>query len=300
MVLMDISLYFHTDKANLFSTMYKKLGVAVAFSPTCEAIIGTAARLQNLLKAELTLIHVGEKKQTEEEYLQELVQTTNVNRKKLKIVWEKGSPASKILSVCKKEKVDLLIAGALKKENIVKFYIGSIARRLIRKANCSVLMLIEPTLPARPFKKIVIDGTEGLNNLKTIERGIQLSKLEEAQQVHIFKAIKLFGLSMAITGEEASERDYEEKRREIVSREISEIEQMIDNIDTDDLRVNIKIAAGKPGYELQKFTQKARADLLIVKGPGHRLNVLDRLFPYHLETVVDDLPSNILIDNISE
>ncbi len=278
--------------------MYKKLGVAVAFSPTCEAIIGAAARLQNMLKAELILIHVGEKKSSEEDYLQELIQTTAVNRKKLKIIWENGSPASKILGVCRKEKVDLLIAGALKKENIVKFYIGSIARRLIRKANCSVLMLIEPTSPAPAFKKIVIDGTEGLNNLKTIERGIELAKIENAQQVHIFKAIKLFGLSMAITGEEASERDYEEKRREIVGREIGEIEQLLNNIETDDLRVNIKIAAGKPGFELQKFTQKVRADLLIVKGPGHRLNVLDRLFPYHLETVVEDLPSNILIDNI--
>ena len=280
--------------------MYKKIGLALAFSPTCEAIIGTAARLQNLFDAELVLIHVGEKKHDEEEYLQKLVQTTEVNRSKLKVVWEKGSPASKILTVCKKEKVDLLIAGALKKENIVKFYIGSIARRLIRKANCSVLMLIAPTLPARSFKKIVIDGTEGLNNLKTIERGIQLSKLEDARQVHVFKAIKLFGLSMAITGEEASERDYEEKRREIVSREIDEIEQLLENIETGDLRINIKVAAGKAGYELHKFTKKSRADLLIVKGPGHRLNVLDRLFPHHLETVVDDLPSNILIDNISE
>ena len=186
----------------------------------------------------------------------------------------------------------------MKKENIFKFYIGSIARRLIRKANCSVLMFIEPSFPAKPFKRIVIDGTEGLNDLRTIERGIAISKLEKARQVHIFKAIKLFGLSMAITGEEAPERVYEEKRRGLVSQEIKEIEQLLEGIETGDLRINIKVAAGKAGYELHKFTKKSKANLLIVKGPGHRLNVLGRLFPHHLEAVVEDLPSNILIDNV--
>ena len=77
----------------------------MAFSPTCEAIIGEAARLQHLFDADLVLIHIGEKKPSEEDYLEKLVKETGVDGSKLKVVWESGSPASKILSVCKKEKV---------------------------------------------------------------------------------------------------------------------------------------------------------------------------------------------------
>jgi nucleotide-binding universal stress UspA family protein len=76
-------------------------------------------------------------------------------------VWEKGNPAKKIISVAKKEKIDLLIAGALQRENVVKFYFGSIARKLIRKSTCSLLMLINPANPAKAFRRIVINGTEG-------------------------------------------------------------------------------------------------------------------------------------------
>ena len=108
--------------------MYKKIGVAVAFSPRCEAIIGKASRLQKLFGAVLVLIHVGETQPDEKSYLDEMIEITGVNREKLKIVWENGKPAKKIISVAKKEKIDLLVAGALQRENVVKFYFGSIDR----------------------------------------------------------------------------------------------------------------------------------------------------------------------------
>ncbi len=276
--------------------MYKKIGVAVAFSPRCEAIIGEAARLQKLFDADLILIHIGETKPDEKAYLEEIIEMTEVNTERLTILWKNGNPANKILTLAKKHQVDLLIAGALQKETVVKFYFGSIARKLIRKSVCSVLMLINPAYPAKAFKNIVINGTEGDNYADTIKHGIQLAKLEKARRVHVFKGIKLFGLSMALAGEEETEQDQEETRREIVGKEIAEIEHILEEIDTKGLRVNIKVASGKPGFELRKFTKRVHADLLIVKSPGHQLNFLDRIFPHYLELIMEDLPSNLLID----
>ena len=276
--------------------MYKRIGVAVAFSPRCEAIIGEAARLQKLHNAELILIHIGEKKPDEKSYLDELVQSSDVNMDKLKFIWEKGNPAKKILSIGKKENIDLLIAGALQRESVVKFYFGSIARTLIRKSKCSILMLINPSIPPKPFKRIVINGTEAETYAETIRHGIEVAKLEKADRVYVFKGIKLFGLSMALAGEEETEHDQEETRREIVSDEIGEIERILAELDTGDLKINVKVASGKPGYELRKFTKRIRADLLVVKSPSHKLNLLDRIFPHYLELVMEDLPSNLLID----
>jgi len=276
--------------------MYKRIGVAVAFSPRCEAIISEAARLQKLFNATLILIHVGEVQPDEKTYLEEIVSSSKADKNKLKFVWVKGNPASKILSVGRKEKIDLLVAGALQKESVVKFYFGSIARKLIRKSNCSILMLINPSDTPKPFKRIVINGTEGENYAESIRHGIEIGKLEHAVQIHIFKGIKLFGLSMALAGEEESEHEQEETRREIVGQEIAEIERILAEMDTKGLKINIKVASGKTGYELRKFTKKVRADLLIVKSPEHRLNLLDRLFPHYLELLMENLPSNLLID----
>jgi nucleotide-binding universal stress UspA family protein len=102
--------------------------------------------------AVLVLIHVGEVQPDEKAYMEEMIETTGVNRDKVKIMWEKGNPARKIISVAKKEKIDLLIAGALQRENVVKFYFGSIARKLIRKSVCSLLMLINPSQPGKSFQ----------------------------------------------------------------------------------------------------------------------------------------------------
>jgi nucleotide-binding universal stress UspA family protein len=276
--------------------MYKKIGVAVAFSPRCEAIIGEAARLQKLFDAELILIHVGEVKPDEKTYLEEIVKSADINIDKVKFIWEQGNPANKILSVGKSEHIDLLIAGALQRESIVKFYFGSIARKLIRKSNCSILMLINPSIPPQPFKRIVINGTEGVSNIHSILQGIKFAKLEHAKQVHIFKRIKLFGLSMALAGEEENEHQQEETRRDIVGQELEEINKILGDIDTKGLKINVKVASGKSGFELRKFTERVKADLLIVSSPTHKLNFFDRLFPHDMELIMEDLPSNLLID----
>lgn len=276
--------------------MYKKIGVAIAFSPRCEAIVGEAARLQKLFDAELIFIHIGEKKPDEEKYLNELISCSGVNSEKLKVLWETGVPSSKIISIGNKEKIDLLLAGALKRETIVKFYIGSVARKLIRRSKCSVLMLINPSNDPKPFKSIVINGSDGEHYEMTIKRGIELAKLDKAKRVHIFKPIKLFGLSMAITGEEDTENNYETKRRKIVEDSISEVKKIIKPINKGGLKINIKVASGKPGFELRKFVNKVKADLLIVEAPTHKLGLFDRIFTHYLEQVMEDLPSNLLID----
>lgn len=275
--------------------MYKTIGVAVAFSPRCEAIISEAARLQNLFNANLVLIHVGEARPDEKDFLDEIIATTKVNTKKLKIIWENGNPAEKILEICTRESIDLLVAGALQKESIVKFYLGSIARKLIRKADCAILMLVSPSNPSKRFRHIVINGSEAGDYADTIRQGIELGRLEKAQQIHIFKSIQLFGLNMTLLAEEENEQDQTETRREIVGSEIQEIDQLLEQLDTGGLKINVKASSGKTGYELQKFTRKVKADLLIVKRPGHHLNILDRIFPHYLEQVMEDLPSNLLI-----
>ena len=73
-------------------------------------------------------------------------------------MFKAGDPVDVILSVSEEKKIDLLILGALKRENFLKYYVGSIARKITRQANCSVLLLINPSVDRLPCRHVVVNG----------------------------------------------------------------------------------------------------------------------------------------------
>jgi nucleotide-binding universal stress UspA family protein len=111
-------------------TKIKKIGLALAFSPRMEAIMAEAIRLVQLYNSLLVLVHVGDKSNEAEEKMAQLLSNYNIDKERIKILWKKGDPAESILKACHDEGVDLLIAGALKKENLMQHYLGSVARKI--------------------------------------------------------------------------------------------------------------------------------------------------------------------------
>jgi len=275
--------------------MFKKLAVALAFSPRFEAILSETRRFQETFKAELVIIHVGTKTSKKETTLQQKLIDTGFDMQRVKVVWQKGEPAKKILSVCEKEQVDLLIAGAMKRENIFRYYIGSVARTILRKAQCSVLVLINPDHTPKPFRKIVINGCENESLYAALSKGVSLGKIEHAAQIHVLREVRMLGLAMAVAGEESNEDEYGKIRRKVVSEELDNINQLLSKLDTRDLSINVKVISGKPEYEIAKFTRRVNSDLLVLSAPDHKLNLIDRIFPHDMEYLLADLPSNLLV-----
>jgi len=275
--------------------MFKKLAVALAFSPRFEAILSETRRFQEIFKAELVIIHVGEKTSDKEVRLLAKLEEVGFDKERVKVVWQQGEPAKKILSVCEKERVDLLIAGAMKRENIFRYYIGSVARTILRKAQCSVLVLINPSMQPQPFHKIVINGCENESLYAALSKGVSLGKIEHAAQIHVLREVRMLGLAMAVAGEEANEDEYGRIRRKVVAEELENINSLLQKLDTDDLSINVKVISGKPEYEIAKFTRRVKSDLLVLSAPDHKLNLIDRIFPHDMEYLLADLPSNLLV-----
>lgn len=275
--------------------MFKKLAIALAFSPRYEAILCEAKRFQQLFQSRLVIIHVGNKTTDKESLLNNKLNELDFDLEKVKIVWQEGEPAKKILKICDKEKVDLLIAGAMKRENIFRYYIGSVARTILRKAQCSVLVLIDPSKDPQPFKKIVINGSETETLFHSLSKGVSLGRIEHAAQIHVLREVRMLGLAMSVAGEEGNENEYGKIKRKVVAEEVEDINTMLKKLDTGDVSVNVKVISGKPEYEIAKFTRKVKSDLLILSAPEHKLNLIDRIFPHDMEYLLADLPSNLLV-----
>ncbi len=274
---------------------FQKIGLAIAFSPTAEAMLSEANHLAVIFTAELVLIHVGHHGQEQENKLSELIKNVTLTQP-YKIVWREGDPAKEILKACREEKIDLLVAGALKKEKALKHYIGSIARAIMRKADCSVYMVNNPSLPPKPIQQIVVNAEDSAHVEQAIETACKIAELEGSSWVHIVRELKLLGLTLA-ANEQCTEHEYNEQKQEMMLEEIETVEKIIATIPHGKTKINIKMLSGKSGFELCKFVERKQAGLLVVGAPPRRLSFFDRIFPHDLEYVFADLPCNLLVIN---
>lgn len=273
--------------------MYRKIALAIAFSPRMEALIAETKRLVGVFDAELLLIHVGEKTDELEEKLDLILDAHALKGPKTSVLWKEGKPAKRIIQTCEEEQVDLLVLGALKKEGLLTYYIGSVARKVIRKIKCSVLTLIEPQLSTTQFCQVVINGTQLDETPHVIAESLKFCRTLGATQLHILNDIPLYGLQMATAGEGSGD-EIALTRRKLVQEEINYVQGILEGLDQSELKVNIKVTAGKWAVELVRYCETIQADLLIM-GDQRGYTFIDRLFPHDLEEILAELPCNLLI-----
>ena len=274
---------------------FRRIGFALAFSPTAEVMLAETVRLKNLFHSELVLVHVGRSGSKEEQLLQYLLRRVGLEENDVKVVWESGDPAAQILKVCRQEKIDLLVAGALKRENLVQYYIGTTARKIMRKADCSLMMIINPLPEPMPVRNVVVNAEDSPYVEEALTAACLLGKAGDHAWIHIVREIKLYGLAMA--NGQLSEEEYGDMRQQLLRDEIDHVEQMLARIPHEGVRINIKMLSGKSGFEVSKFAQRKMADWLVVGAPARRFRLFDRLFPHDLEYIFADMPCNLLIVN---
>jgi len=273
---------------------FRKVGVAVSFSPTTAAMVAEAGRFARLFRARLVVIHVGATAAGNREQLEQELVKTGLPEGDISWCWEKGDPAKRILDICKREQVDLLVAGALKKENLITHYVGSVARKILRRAQCSVLILTAPNTEPPAWKNIVVHAEDSPYVAEALQAACMLAQHHPAAWVHVTREIKMLGLTLA-ANEHNSEDEYNQKLQSLIKQEMDEAEKMLHRIPHPQVRINIKVLTGKSGFELGRFTERKQADLLIVGAPPRRMAFFDRLFPHDLEYIFADLPANLLV-----
>jgi nucleotide-binding universal stress UspA family protein len=276
------------------SIVFNKIALGVAFSPTAEAMLCETARLAKSLHGELLLIHVGDRTSDNEQKISAMMDKCGLHKDQTSIVWGTGDPAKVILESCKKFQVDLLVTGALKKENLVQYYVGSVARKVLRKANCSVLTIVNPSQEERPYKNVVVNAEDSSYIREAIVTACQFVPREQGAWVHIVRELKLYGLTMA-ANDQYTESEYDDMRQGLVKQEVIKVEEIMQRVPHEGIRINIKMVSGKSGFELPRFAERKHADLLVVGAPNRRFSFFDRIFPHDIEYILADLPCNLLV-----
>jgi nucleotide-binding universal stress UspA family protein len=226
-----------------------------------------------------------------------LVSQADIDKNKVKIEFRDGDAVSSILDSCKENNVDLLIAGAMKKENLLKFYTGSIARNLCRKAECSILLLTDRSVIRNKCKQIIASGSDHDKTEGTVRTANYFGKVLGAEYITIIDEI-----DPKATGDQADDdaqlAETALKRKELQRKEDERLATLKTQLELDGtLRVSHKCIYGKAGYTIGHYASANRADLLVMNSPDSKLGIMDRVFTHDLEHVLSDLPCCLMIVN---
>ena len=278
-------------------TLFKRILVGFAFSPNLKANIFTSLRLAYSLEANLFFVHVGKKTVAKEKTFGEILKDSPVKPNLTKVIWEEGSPVPTILKMCDKNKIDLLLLGAVQRENVLKFYVGSIARKITRKAPCSVLLLIKPSVEEVPSKHVVVNALNEAHTEKTITAAFEFSFLIDIPNITLVGEISQSKVNITADDDESLKKVTEIKEG-IKNEEKNRYDEILLKI-PDALKENKKIQSqsifGARGYSIGHYAKVVRADLLVINSEVRRSSFISRIFPKDLENILSELPTDTLI-----
>lgn len=272
----------------------KRIALAIAFSPRLEANLAEAARLRNLFNAHLTLIHVGDYQAGDKQALREYYEKFGLTEENTRVLWKEGNTVETILDSCRQENIDLLVTGAMEREGLLTYLKGSVARQLGRKADCSVLLLTEPSVNPHAFKNIVVSGSDHEHNASyTLELAIDLAKREKAA-INIIQEADYHRLAQ-LGSDVKSEEEISSMKSELIDEDRKKLDSILSCTDCGQVEVNTLNLEGKPGVAISNFAREHQADLLVLTAPQSKLGLFDRVFQHDMEYVLAHLPCNLLI-----
>jgi nucleotide-binding universal stress UspA family protein len=298
--------YFYANPRNFYqmdinklkgrpSFPFETIGVAVAFSPRLEEVLGEAKQLAHAFGAQLLLMHIGERTRNKEAKLDEIISKLGIDEKKTRVIWHEGNPVITLLELCKLNIVDLLVLGAMQKENVLRYYLGSVARRISRKAKCSVLLLTEPKKEGTRFKKIIVNGVENAKTVHTINTAVYFGKHLNTKQITVATETHQPGLAMTMASESTAV-EASKIRKEFSEEEMNKVHDMVTNVsEREGIEIMEKQIKGKPGYAIRQYAATKKADLLVINSPDLKYGIIDRIFTHDMEYILEDLPANVLI-----
>ncbi len=268
---------------------HRSIAVASTFSPRFLQVLAEAKRIRDRLDAKLNLIYVGpcseETKKKFGDALAQLDLPTESN-----IYCQEGEPATAILRAAADNNVDLIVAGALEKEVILRPFLGNVARRLVRDAECSVMLFVHPEIEPKPMKKIVFMADYSEHGQRAFHMVLQLAQREKCERLYAIRVYTTFDEARASRRSKTSASP--EPARTLAEEEAA-LEQFILAAGQTEVPIEARCVRGNTAYAASDFVQAVEADLLAV--PVLPQTGTEKKLPAAIAWVTDVIPCNLWV-----
>ena len=181
-----------------------------------------------------------------------------------------GEPIASLLSICKENLVDLLVLGTLRRETMFRYYLGSVARGVCRRAKCSLLLLTEPRIGGSQFNKIVTDCVHHRKTIPTLNTAFYLARQTGCHEIRVVKEIDQAGLAMAMSDDSTTGEQSSVKKQLFIEAE-NTIQEALIHCEVGEIKIVKTVLFGRPGFTIRKYAEDCRADLLVIKFSGQQI-----------------------------
>jgi len=261
--------------------LYRRVAVASTFSPRFQAVICEGDRLARRLDAPLTVIHGDQESDEKANRFRDAF--TSINRPTdTPVLWAEDDslpPADAILSACRRGHVDLLLAGALERDNEHRFFLGGVARTLLQQAPCDLFLVTRPSEEETHFQHIVIEVALKDLRVYPLQKSLHIAQRMRAKKVTFISVITPF--------EEAASAS-----RNARPPDEEWLIELLDPLTGFDGEAEVRIIRTNTGFGVCDFVQEVSADLLIVV----TISVDgERRLPPHMDWLLQVIPTNVLL-----
>jgi nucleotide-binding universal stress UspA family protein len=267
---------------------YLTVAVASTFSPRFLQVLAEGKRVRDRLCQRLHLIYVGSRDDETSKKFEAALLELALPEDSAIHYQQGGDPAAAILEAARANEIDLLVAGALEKEVVLRPFLGNIARTLVRKAACSVMLFTKPEREPKPMFRIVFLADYSDHGRAALLKALRLAALEECEKLYILRVYTTFDEARAKARTEIPEAGGEGART-LEEEEIA-LEKFIDSAGPTDVPMEARCIRGNTGYALLDFVQAVDAMMLVVPDDPDRVGL-----PAHIEWVTDVIPCNLWV-----
>ena len=269
------------------SSPYKTIAVATTFSPRFKQVLAEAKRIRDRFSADLHLIHVGRRNEETPRQFGEVLAELELPADS-PIHYEEGDPAEAILAALAREKIDMLVAGALEKEIVLHPFLGNVARRLVREADCSVMLFTHPEKNPKPLRRIVFIADQSKQGLPALKTTLLLAEAESCERLYVIGIMTAFDEARASIIDDATRTP----RLGSTNHEDA-LEELVLSAGATEVPIETRSIRGATGLAASDFVRSVEADLLVVS-----LSKTDgtvQQLPSNISWVSDVIPCNLWV-----
>ena len=270
------------------SSPYKTIAVATTFSPRFKQVLAEAKRIRDRFAAELHLIYVGRRNQETPRKFSEVLAELELPADS-PIHYEEGDPAEAILAALAREKIDVLVAGALEKEVVLHPFLGNVARRLVREANCSVMLFTHPQKNPKPLRRIVFIADHSKDELHALKTTLLLAEAEPCERLYVIGITTAFDEARASIADDANDAPTGGAN----NHKEGALEELVLSAGNTEVPIETRSIRGATGLAASDFVRSVEADLLVVPLPKSRGTV--QQLPSNIAWVSDVIPCNLWV-----